>query len=462
MHTTDVLIIGAGPGGYVAALRAAQFGNRVTIVDKANLGGTCLNVGCIPSKALIEASHYANMHKKAVRAGVRFSDVSVDFQALQDWKNSLVDQLTSGIEGLLTHREIMILQGEASFQDRYTVKVAGEEEHLVSFSSCIIATGSRPVQIPALRFGNRVLTSTEALALQEKPSSLAIIGGGYIGVELGTMFANFGTHVTIFEGMDTILPGFSTDMSSIVFEQLTSRENVRVHTGAKVTSVEQGPQGVNIHADINGSVKQVESDYVLVTVGRKPNTGDLHLENAGVRVSEQGFIPIDDSGRTNHPHIFAIGDITPGPALAHRATLQGKIAVESLNGEVGDGSEYVIPAVVYSDPPLASVGPSEAELVAAGYTVDVHNFPFDHNGRALTLGMAKGFVKLIVDSFDQTILAAEVAGEGAPELVNELAVSIQSGLTPEDVSLVVHAHPTLGESIMEAADKAIGLPVHTL
>ncbi|WP_173917645.1 dihydrolipoyl dehydrogenase [Halobacillus sp. Marseille-Q1614] len=462
MITTDVLIIGAGPGGYVAALRAAQLGKKVTIVEKAGLGGTCLNDGCIPSKALIEASHYAVLPNKAAQAGVLYGSVSVDFGNLQDWKNSIVHQLTSGVEGLLISRNVSIIKGEASFLDPYTVSIAGERETLVSFSNCIIASGSKPVNVPSFPFGDRILSSTEALSLNEKPSSLAIIGGGYIGIELGTVFANFGTQVTMFEGMNTILSGFSEDMSSLVYNELAAKDNVTIHTNAKVNSIERKSEEVVIEAEVDGDLKKANADYALVTVGRKPNTDQLQLEKAGVHITERGYIPIDTECRTNKSHIFAIGDITPGQALAHRASLQGKMAAEAINGDAIDATDYVIPAVVFSDPPLAVVGPSEAELNKAGWEFEVHKFPFNHNGRALTLREDKGFVKLMIDPRDQTILSAEVAGQGAPELINELSLSIQSGLTAEDVSLVVHAHPTLGESILEAADKAIGFPVHSL
>ncbi|MFG6117367.1 dihydrolipoyl dehydrogenase [Halobacillus sp. MO56] len=462
MLNTDVLIIGAGPGGYVAALRAAQFGMKVTLVEKEKLGGTCLNVGCIPSKALIEASHYAAIPQKAAEAGVHFPKAKVDFAELQTWKNNIVRQLTDGVAGLLHHRNVKVIQGEAAFLDSNTVTVSGEEDMVVSFNSCIIATGSKPINVTAFPFGERILSSEGALSLNEKPSSIAVIGGGYIGIELGTMFANFGTEVSILEGLPSILSGFSPEMSTLVQEELNSRENVAIHTTATVSTVESSNDGVVVNFDVNGECRQVAADYALVTVGRKPNTEALGLDKAGIESTEKGFIPIDSACRTDQSHIFAIGDVTSGQALAHRASLQGKIVAETIIGDTVDQSDYVIPTVVFSDPPLATLGPSKEELTTDGVTVDVHHFPFSHNGRSLTMNKGEGFVNLLVDSLDQTILSAEVAGEGAPELINELAIAIQSGLTAEDVSLVVHAHPTLGESIMEAADKAIGLPVHSL
>ncbi|GGD01845.1 dihydrolipoyl dehydrogenase [Thalassobacillus devorans] len=462
MLNTDVLIIGAGPGGYVAALRAAQLGMKVTLVEKEKLGGTCLNVGCIPSKALIQASHYAAISHKAAAAGVHYPEAKVNFAELQTWKNNIVRQLTDGVAGLLHHRNVNVIQGEAAFLDPHSVAISGPEEMVVTFDSCIIATGSKPVNVPGFPFGERILSSEGVLSLNEKPSSLAVIGGGYIGIELGTMFANFGTKVTILEGLPSILSGFSPEMSTLVQEELNGRENVAIHTEAKVSTVENSNDGVVVNFNVGDKSKEISADYALVTVGRKPNTEALGLEKAGIIVTEKGFIPIDSTCRTNQHHIFAIGDVTSGQALAHRASLQGKIAAETIIGDMVDLSDYVIPAVVFSDPPLAVVGPSKEELTTSGVTVNVHHFPFSHNGRSLTMNSGKGFVKLLVDSLDQTILSAEVAGEGAPELINELAVAIQSGLTAEDVSLVVHAHPTLGESIMEAADKAIGFPVHSL
>ncbi|WP_028784945.1 dihydrolipoyl dehydrogenase [Thalassobacillus devorans] len=462
MLNTDVLIIGAGPGGYVAALRAAQLGRKVTIVEKEKLGGTCLNVGCIPSKALIEASHYAAIPYKAAAAGVHFSDAKVDFVELQAWKNNIIRQLTDGVAGLLQYRNVKVIQGVAAFLDPHTVTVSGDEDMVVTFESCIIATGSQPVNVPAFSFGERILSSEGALSLNKRPSSLAVIGGGYIGIELGTMFANFGTEVTILEGLPSILSGFSSEMSTLVQEELNGRGNVAIHTDANVSKVESSNEGAVVNFKVRGESRQISADYALVTVGRKPNTEALRIDKAGIEATEKGFIPIDSACRTNQPHIFAIGDVTIGQALAHRASLQGKLAAEAISGDIVDISDHVIPSVVFSDPPLAIVGPSQEELTTAGVRMDIHHFPFSHNGRSLTINNSKGFVKLMVDSHDQTILSAEVAGEGAPELINELTVAIQSGLTAEDISLVVHAHPTLGESIMEAADKAIGFPVHSL
>ncbi|MFB5662856.1 dihydrolipoyl dehydrogenase [Alteribacillus sp. HJP-4] len=459
---TDVLVIGAGPGGYVAAIRASQLGKQVTIVEKKHIGGACLNVGCIPSKALIEASHYAAIAEKSGQTGVEFQPPAVNFEKLQQWKGSIVNQLTEGVSGLLQARKINIITGEVSFIDKHTVQLTGGENREMTFSSCIIATGSSPLSIPAFPFGEQILSSTEALSLKERPSSLAIIGGGYIGIELGTMFANFGTEVTIFEGLSSILPGFSSDMADIVHQQLAAKRNVSIKTETAIDSVVNKKEGVKLYWEESGEKSSLEADYVLVTVGRKPNTASLGLVDAGINCEESGLIPVDGQCRTNQSHIFAIGDVTPGPALAHRASLQGKMAAEALDGGVVDANDYVIPAVVFSEPPLAAVGLSEEAAHNEGYSVEVQIFPMSHNGRALTVSSPQGFVKLVVNREDQTVLGAEAAGEGAPELINELAVCVQSELTAEDISLVVHAHPTLGESIMEAAEKTLGVPIHSM
>ncbi|WP_252312655.1 dihydrolipoyl dehydrogenase [Sinobaca sp. H24] len=459
-QSTEILIIGAGPGGYVAAIRAAQNGRKVTLVDKGELGGTCLNVGCIPSKALIEAGHYAAMPARAASAGIHYPEPEIDFQKLQQWKTGIVKQLTGGVKGLLQAAGVEIVKGEASFADANRIKVTGGQE--ITFSHCIIATGSSPVEIPAFPFNERTLSSTEALALTKKPESVTVIGGGYIGIELGTMFANFGTKVTIIEGLPGILPGFPKAMSALAAEELKTRSNVAVHTETKVRKVDTAEQSAVITYEKGGETETLESEYVLVTVGRKPNTEKLELEKAGIQVNEKGFIEVSPSCRTSVHHIFAIGDITPGPALAHRASMQGKLVSEAMEGEEGDSSDYVIPAVVFSEPPLAVVGLSKEAAQQEGYEVKADSFPMSHNGRALTLNTTAGMVTLITDKADGTILGAEASGEGAPELINELALCIQSGLTAEDVSLVVHAHPTLGESVMEAAEKVIGTPIHQL
>ncbi|MBP3038025.1 dihydrolipoyl dehydrogenase [Bacillaceae bacterium Marseille-Q3522] len=459
MKKFETMVIGAGPGGYVAAIRAAQLGQKTAIVEAKELGGTCLNVGCIPSKALIEASHYKECGSEAEKIGIYFANPEIDFAKVQAWKAGIVGQLTNGVKSLLKANGVEIITGTASFIDEHTLTVAKET---YTFTNCIIATGSVPVCLPFMTWGNRVISSTGALALKEIPRRLTVIGGGYIGIELGTVYANFGTEVTILEGAKDILPSFDKDMSSLVAKKLKKKANVTIITEAKVQNISENALEGTVTAEINGSLQTFTSDYVLVTVGRKPNISGLELDKAGIITSQRGFIATDAQCRTSAGHIYAIGDVTEGIALAHRASMQGKAVAEIISGDQVYPEDYVIPAVVFSEPQLASVGLTEQEAKAKGFKPKVTKFPFAANGRSLTLNDPDGFIKLISDTEDGTLLGGFIAGPNAAELINELAVALQTGLTLEDLALTVHVHPSLGEVIMEAGEKGIGYPVHTL
>lgn len=329
----DTLVVGAGPGGYVAAIRAAQLGQKVTIVDKGNLGGVCLNVGCIPSKALISASHRYEHAQHSDDMGITAENVKVDFSKVQKWKESIVKKLTGGVESLLKGNKVDIIKGEAYFVDKNTVRVMDEKNsQTYKFNNCIIATGSRPIEIPAFKFSDRVLDSTGALNLNEIPKKMVVIGGGYIGTELGTAYANFGTEVTILEGANEILGGFPKDMTSIVKRRL-KKKGVTVITNAMAKGVEEKDNGVTVTYEAKGKEDTVDADYVLVTVGRRPNTDELGLEQVGVEMDDRGLIKIDKQCRTNIDNIYAIGDIVAGPPLAHKASYEGKIAAEAISGE---------------------------------------------------------------------------------------------------------------------------------
>lgn len=459
----DLLVIGAGPGGYVAAIRAAQLGQQVLIADKGNWGGVCLNVGCIPSKALIHAAHLYEQMKHAENYGLFADNVRVDFAKVQAYKDSVVSRMTGGVEMLLKANKVQMFKGEAMFINDREVRLFNDREApRYRFKHCIIATGSRPVELKAFPFGGRILSSTEALSLKELPKSLVVIGGGYIGVELGQMFTKFGTKVTILEGTDSILPGFDRDMSALVAKKL-KQSGADIVTGALAKSAEQTDREVTVTYEANGKTEQVTADYLLVTVGRRPNTdGDLGLEQAGVKVNERGLIEVDSQCRTNVPHIFAIGDIVPGPALAHKASYEGKVAAEAIAGLPSRVDYKCIPAVAFADPECASVGYTEKEAKEKGFDVKVSKFPFGGNGRAVTLGGADGFMKLVSDKSTGLLLGAHIAGVEASNLIAELALAIEMGATVEDIALTIHAHPTLGEIAMDAAELALGHPIHTV
>ncbi|MFD1735646.1 dihydrolipoyl dehydrogenase [Bacillus salitolerans] len=458
----DTLVIGAGPGGYVAAIRAAQLGQKVTIVDKGVLGGVCLNVGCIPSKALIAAAHRYETALHSEDMGIKTENVTVDFSKVQEWKAGIVKKLTGGVEGLLKGNKVQILKGEAYFVDANTVRVMDENSaQTYKFNNCIIATGSRPIEIPTFKFSKRVIDSTGALNLTDIPKSMVVIGGGYIGTELGTAYANFGTQVTIVEGADEILNGFEKQMSSIVKRRL-KKKGVEIFTKAMAKGVEETENGVSVTFEANGETKTVEAEYCLVTVGRKPNTDELGIEQVGVETSERGIIKIDKQCRTTVENIYAIGDIVDGPPLAHKASYEGKIAAEAISGHPAQIDYLAIPAVVFSDPEMATVGYSEQEAKNEGIEITATKFPFGANGRALALDSADGFLKLITRKEDGLVIGAQIVGTNASDMIAELGLAIEAGMTAEDIAMTIHAHPTLGEISMEAAEVAIGSPIHII
>jgi dihydrolipoamide dehydrogenase len=457
----DTLVIGSGPGGYVAAIRAAQLGQKVAIAEKAEMGGVCLNVGCIPSKALINAGHRVEHAKHSEDMGIKAENVTVDFSKVQEWKSGIVKKLTGGVEGLLKGNKVEIIRGEAYFVNENTVRIMDEKNsQTYTFKNAIIATGSRPIEIPGFKWSDRVISSTGALALKEVPKKLVVIGGGYIGMELGTAYANFGTEVTILEGSKQILPGFEKQMSQVVSKRLKKKGNVEVFTEAMAKGVEETKDGVTVTAEIKGESKTFEADYVLVTVGRRPNTEELGLEQVGVEMNDRGLIKINKKAQTNINGIYAIGDVVEGPALAHKASYEGKVAAEVISGHAAEIDYMAIPAVVFTDPELASVGYDEKSAKEAGFEVKASKFPFAANGRALSMNETDGFMKLITRKEDGLVLGAQIAGGNASDMIAEIGLAIEAGMTAEDIAMTIHAHPTFGEISMEAAEVAIGLPVH--
>lgn len=457
---TDTIVIGAGPGGYVAAIRAAQLGQKVTIVEKANMGGVCLNVGCIPSKALIAAGHRYENAKHSDVMGITAENVKVDFTKVQEFKSGVVNKLTGGVEGLLKGNKVDIVRGEAYFVDANTLRVMDDNSaQTYTFKNAIIATGSRPIELPTFKFSKRVLDSTGALALQEIPEKIVVIGGGVIGIELGGAYANFGSQVTVLEGADDILVGFEKQMTSLVKRNL-KKKGVEFITKALAKGVEENENGVTVKFEEKGEEKSFDADYVFVMVGRRPNTDELGLEQAGIKMTERGVIEIDKQCRTNVSNIYAIGDIVAGPQLAHKASYEGKIAAEAIAGHNAEIDYLAIPAVVFSEPELASVGYTEQQAKEEGIEVTTAKFPFAANGRALALDSTDGFLKLVTRKEDGLVIGAQIAGASASDMIAELGLAIEAGMTAEDLAMTIHAHPTLGEITMEAAEVAIGSPIH--
>ncbi|CAM3975203.1 dihydrolipoyl dehydrogenase [Alicyclobacillus pomorum] len=455
----DVLVIGAGPGGYVAAIRAAQLGRSVVVVDKAELGGVCLNRGCIPSKALISAAHHYEAAKDSPFPGIE-TTAKLDFAKVQEWKQSVVNKMTGGVKTLLKGNNVRVVQGEAIFTSANEVRVSSEYDgQRFRFKDCIIATGSRPIELKALPFGRRVLSSTEALALDHVPESLVVVGGGYIGVELGQTYAKFGSKVTIIEGTNAILPLFDEQLTRLVTRNL-KKYNVDVFTNALAQSVEETDKDITLTFKVGDEEKKVTAEYVLVTVGRRPNTDELGLESIGVKMTDRGLIEVDAQCRTSVPHIYAIGDIVPGAALAHKASYEGKVAAEAIAGQASAVDYRCIPSVVFSDPEIASVGLSEKEAKEQYGDIAVGRFPYAANGRAVALNADAGFVRLIAEKSTGVLVGAQVIGTEASNLIAELGLAIEMSATLEDIALTIHAHPTLSEMVMEASEVALGSPIH--
>ena len=457
----DTVVIGAGPGGYVAAIRAAQMGQKVAIIEREFIGGVCLNVGCIPSKALINAGHRYHEAKTADKFGVSVDNVTLDFSKTQEWKNNgVVNKLTSGVEMLLKKNKVEIIRGEAFFVDEHTLRVINDESaQTYSFNNAILATGSRPIEIKGFKFGGRVIDSTGGLNLTEVPKKLVIVGGGVIGAELGGAYANLGAEVTILEGSPQILPTFEKDMVKLV-EKDFKNKGITVVTKAMAKEAIDNGDSVTVKYEVNGKEETVEADYVMVTVGRRPNTDDLGLEIAGIEMTDRGLVKVDKQGRTNVSSIWAIGDIVPGAALAHKASYEAKIAAEAISGKAVEVDYVGMPAVAFTDPELATVGMTEKEAKEAGLDVKASKFSLAGNGRAISLDKMDGFVRLVTTKEGNVLVGAQVAGVSASDIIAELGLAIEAGMNAEDIALTIHSHPSLAEVTMDTAELALGMPIH--
>ena len=458
---TDLIVIGSGPGGYVAAIRASQLGQKVTIIEKDDIGGACLNVGCIPSKALIHASSEYAKTKEKTPFGLDYGKAKFDMKQAKAWKDDqVVNTLTSGIKGLLKKHKVDIIQGEAHFMSEDKVRVIKEDDvQTFALKNAIIATGSRPIAIKGFKFGKRVLDSTAALNLDKIPKSITIVGGGYIGCELAGVFVNLGTKVTILEGADTILPLFDKELSNLVVQNFKEKD-VTIHTNVKAENAQNDKDSVTVTYLEDNKTQTITSEYVLVTVGRRPNTDDMGLEYAGVKKDEKGLIITDDQGRTNVTNIYAIGDVIKGPALAHKASYEAKVVAEVIAGKPAGFDYSVIPSVSYNNPEIAVVGQNAKEAKAAGITAKSFKFPYAANGRALSMNDTLGFVKITVAQDTDAIIGAEIVGAQASELLTELTMAIETQLSIEDLTLIIHTHPSLSEMIMDTAELAMGMPIH--
>lgn len=455
----DFVIVGGGPGGYAAAGRAAQLGAKVTLIDSAGasgLGGTCLNVGCIPSKALIDTADIFHRNRHSAHRGLPVSDQPIDLAKFQSWKADVVAGLRGGVAQLLAHHNSELIDGTAHFINPTTLSVdrADGSRLLLEWDRLILAAGSRPVERPGLEWSDHVIDSTGALALDQLPKSMVVVGGGYIGVELGTAFAKLGTAVTIVEATSTILPGSSPRARRAVSDRL-SELGVDIYLDTTVVATAAGE--ATIRTGENDTT--IDASYVVVAAGRQPNSDLLGLERAKIETTDTGHVEVDDRCIVRG-NIAAIGDLTPGPALAHRATAQGIVAAEVLCGENAVFDHEVIPAVVYSDPEIATVGMSMDDARTAGHTVTV--FPMKALGRAATVDDTAGYTAIAVDITTDRIVGAEMVGAHASDTIAEAALAIEMQASPHDLVGTIHPHPTFAEPLHEAAAKHLGQPVHAV
>ncbi len=467
MQNFDVVVIGAGPGGYVAAIRSAQLGFKTAIVEREFLGGVCLNVGCIPSKAMITATHL--LHKAQhnfAEMGLNIKGgIDVDMKKLVAWKQSVSDKMSGGINQLLKGNGVTILKGEANFKTatEITVKSSTGTEN-VTGKYFVVATGSRPIEIPGFKFDEKdICSSTGALAFDAIPKRVAVIGGGYIGLEISSYLRKLGTDVTVIEANSALLAGVVDPDCAQVVSRKVAKSGINVLFGAKAKGQKKVKDGYEVTVEINGKDEVVKCDKILVTVGRRPNGDQANLKAAGIIVDERGFIKVDAQRRTNVKNIFAIGDIAGQPMLAHKASHEGVLVAEVIGGQNRVYDAKTVPAVVFTDPEIAAAGMTEAEAKAKGFNdLLISKFPFAANGRATSMMETDGFVKMIADAKTHVLLGVHIVGPEASNLISEAVLAIEMGARLEDLALSIHPHPTLGETMMEAAEATLGHAIHMI
>ena len=457
-----VVVIGAGPAGYVCGIRLSQLGNDVTVVEKQYWGGTCLNVGCIPSKALIAAGSLMDKIRHADTMGITTKGVDLDVKKLVEWKTGVVGKLTSGVSGLLKQNGAKVVNGAAKIVDKNTVQVSGGPDGDVTLKcdDIVIATGSEVINIPGFTCDEKdVWSSTGALSPETIPGHLLVIGGGYIGLELGMMYRKLGSEVTILEGTPGALPGQERDCVKVI-ERSMKKMGIKLITETFAQGWEAKGKKKIVTAKTKKGEEKIECDQILSTVGRKPYSGDLGLENVGIKVSKQGFVEVDKQMRTSVPNIYAVGDIAGQPMLAHKGSAEGLVAAAVISGKNEEYDARCVPAVIFTSPEMSSVGLTEDQCKEKGLNYQTGQFPFAASGRAMTLMETDGFVKIISDKDTDEVLGVHMVGPEVTELIAEAALAIEMGATVEDLARTIHAHPTLPESMMEAAESVHGTAVH--
>jgi len=464
VQQTDVLVIGAGPGGYSAAFRAADLGLEVTLVDTAERpGGVCLFRGCIPSKALLHIAELIHDTRHASEMGVTFAKPKIELAGIRKWKQSVIDKLSNGLVSLSDRRGVQRIKGRAVFEGSDTVRLPGSEVSHIRFKHAIIATGSHPIPFPgaAPGKGGRIMTSTEALELKDIPKSLLVIGGGYVGLEIGSVYASLGSRVTVVELADRILAGVDADLADPLRRRLDDLFE-GIHPNTKVLEMEEQDRGVAVK--LTGDIDTPEQIFerVLVGIGRKPNTEGLGLEHTKVKLTDRGFVEVDARQQTADERIYAVGDVAGGMLLAHKAAREGKVAAEVIAGEPAAFDVRAIPAIVYTDPQIAWCGLTEEEAKKDDRPVSVQRFPWKFSGRAATMGASEGMTKIIADPETKRILGVGIVGRDTEGLIAEGVLAIEMGALVDDLALVIHAHPMLSETEGEAAEIFLGSATHIL
>jgi dihydrolipoamide dehydrogenase len=459
----EIVVLGGGPGGYTAAFYAADKGRQVVLVEQEpRLGGVCLNRGCIPSKAYLHAAKLVAEARESGPRGITFGEPRIELPKLRAWKDSILDKLGGGIAGLARARGVTVLRGRGHFEESRTLRVeTSEGQRFLTYDAVIVAVGSRAAMPRAFDLGNpRVMTATEALEVPEVPGELLVVGGGYIGMELGTVYATLGSRVTVVEALPAILAGADVDLARPVVKY-TERAFKEVRVGAKVLKMATAGKRIKVVSETAGQQREELYDRVLVSVGRAPNTNDLGLENTQARCDAKGYIEVDAQQRTGDPVIFAVGDVVGGALLAHKAAREARVAVDVIDGEPNTTADVVIPAVVFTDPEIAWCGLTEAEARQQGIPVAVAKFPWSASGRALTFDRVDGLTKLVIEPETERVVGVGLTGAGAGELIGEGVLAVEMGATARDLAESMHPHPTLSETLQECAEVFYGQATHT-
>ncbi|HEY3494944.1 MAG TPA: dihydrolipoyl dehydrogenase [Polyangiaceae bacterium] len=461
----DIIVLGGGPGGYPCAIRAGQLGLTVACVEEEEVGGVCVNWGCVPSKALIANAHFVEKSRHMADQGVALADVKVDVPKMQAWKNGIVKKMTGGVRSLLKTNKATLVEGRGRLVDKKTVEVAlkaGGTQRLTAKKGIVIATGSATIQVPGFEFdGQRIIGAREAVSLSYVPKRLLVIGGGVIGLELGMVYQSLGAELTVVELTPDLLPGTDPDCVKVVEKNITKRGGT-ILKNTKAENCEKTATGVSVGVATPEGKKRIECDVVLVAVGMKPRGKGIGLEEAGVNVDPRGFVPTNERCETNVPGIYAIGDVSGVPMLAHKATKEGEVCAEVIAGKAAAKDWVTVPGIIFTDPEIATVGITEAQAKAKNLEFKVGKFPFSVLARALSIGETDGFVKFVTEVKTGRVLGIHICGPNASDLISEAALALEVAATAEDVALTIHPHPTLGEAMMEAAAHSIGHAIHVV